>query len=246
MILRHRGREGIEKILGVRFRDRELLRISLTHRSYAHAASMGSENTNERLEFLGDAVLDLVISDYMYNKHRELDEGELTRIRSFLVNMNSLSEMARDIGIGPHILLSREERADGGAEKSSILADTLEALIGAVYLDQGLHKAREVVMRLVLEKMNEAVSGPLDYDYKSRLQEQVVKETGALPRYRLTEEGPAHRKIFYAAVYIDGEIRGEGSGSSKKEAEQAAARQALEGASQDRVFKGSNSDKKGE
>lgn len=227
MIFRRRRKEGIEDLLGVSFHDRELLRNALTHRSYAHEASMGSENTNERLEFLGDAVLDVVISDYMYRNHRKLDEGELTRIRSFLVNMNSLSDMARGIGIGPYILLSREESADGGADKSSILADTLEALIGAVYLDQGLERARQLVLGLVLDRLNEAVSGPLDYDYKSRLQEQVVKETGTLPKYRLTEEGPAHRKIFYATVFIDGENLGEGSGSSKKEAEQAAAREAL-------------------
>ncbi|OFW55715.1 MAG: ribonuclease III [Candidatus Solincola sediminis] len=246
MIFRRQKREGIEIILGVRFHDHELLHNSLTHRSYAHASSMNSENTNERLEFLGDAVLDLVISDYMFCNYPELDEGELTRIRSFLVNMNSLSEMAREIGIGPYILLSREERADGGAEKSSILADTLEAVIGALYLDRGWNIAREVVLELVLNKLNEAVAGPLDYDYKSRLQEQVVKETGTLPKYRLTEDGPAHRKIFHAAVYINGLIMGKGKGSSKKEAEQAAARQALETASRDRIPEGSNVDKKGE
>jgi ribonuclease-3 len=246
VIFKRRRREAIETSLGVTFRDRGLLRNALTHRSYAHAESMGSENTNERLEFLGDAVLDLVISEYMYRNNPELDEGELTRIRSFLVNANSLSEIAREKGIGPHILLSREERADGGEEKASILADTLEALIGAVYLDQGLDASRKLIFSMVLERLEEAVKGPLDYDYKSRLQEQVVRETGTLPKYQLTEEGPAHRKIFHADVYINGRKMGEGRGSSKKEAEQAAAQQALEGASQERVFKGSNSDKKGE
>jgi ribonuclease-3 len=228
VILKRCRRAEIEKLLGVTFRDKALLHNALTHRSYAHEASMTSEETNERLEFLGDAVLDLVISEYMYRRHPELDEGELTRIRSFLVNMNSLSEMAREKRIGPHILLSKEERADGGEEKSSILADTLEALIGAVYLDRGLEASRRMVMDLLLSRLEEAVQGPLDYDYKSRLQERVVKETGGLPKYKLREEGPAHRKVFHATVYVNGEKKGEGRGTSKKEAEQAAAREALQ------------------
>jgi ribonuclease III len=226
---RRRRGEGIEKILGVTFKDQDLLRNALIHRSYAHAESIGSEDTNERLEFLGDAVLDLVISEYMYKHDPDLAEGELTRIRSFLVNTNSLSEIAKERGIGPYILLSREERADGGEEKSSILADTLEALIGAVYLDRGLPACRRLVLDLVTDKLEEAVTGPLDFDYKSRLQEQVVKETGSLPKYRLSEEGPAHKKVFHAVVYINGKKMGEGKGSSKKEAEQAAAEKALQG-----------------
>jgi ribonuclease III len=164
MILKRRKRQGIEAILGVKFSDRELLRRALTHRSYAHEASLGWDDTNERLEFLGDAVLDLIISDYMYLSHTHLDEGELTRIRSYLVNMNSLAVMARELGIGPHILLSRDERADGGDEKASILADTLEALIGAVYIDKGVEAARRLVLRLVRERLDEALSGPLDFD----------------------------------------------------------------------------------
>ena len=228
MIFQRRKKEGIEEILDVLFRDPELLHSALTHRSYAHEACMGSENTNERMEFLGDAVLDLVISDYLYLNHGWLDEGELTRIRSFLVNMNSLAEMARERGIGPYILLSREERADGGGDKASILADTLEAIIGAIYLDRGLETARQVVLNLVRERLEGAVSGPLDYDYKSRLQELVVKERGVLPKYRLREEGPDHCKIFYATVFVEGVNLGQGSGSSKKEAEQAAAREALQ------------------
>lgn len=228
MIFKRRAREGIEAPPGVEVRDRELLRRALTHRSYAHEASMGPDDTNERLEFLGDAVLDLVISDYMYLNHGRLDEGELTQIRSYLVNMNSLAEMGRELGIGPHILLSREEKADGGGDKSSILADTLEALIAAVYLDRGLEAARKLVLSLVRERLDEALSGPLDFDYKSRLQEQVIKKKGVLPKYRLREKGPDHRKIFHATVYVDDVNLGQGSGSSKKEAEQAAARQALE------------------
>jgi ribonuclease-3 len=227
MIFRRRKREGIEALLGVDFSDRKLLSRALTHRSYAHEESMDSDDTNERLEFLGDAVLDLVISDYMYLSHSHLDEGELTQIRSYLVNMNSLAEMARELGIGPYIHLSRDERADGGEDKASILADTMEALIGAVYLERGLETARELVLRLVRQRLDEALSGPLDFDYKSRLQEQVVKSKGVLPKYRIREEGPDHCKVFHADVYVDGIKMGQGSGSSKKEAEQAAARQAL-------------------
>lgn len=223
-----RKREPVEELLDVDFQDRELLRRALTHRSYAHATGGGPEDTNERMEFLGDAVLDVVISEYLYRNFSRLDEGELTRIRSFLVNMNSLAETARELGIGEHVLLSQEERADGGGNKPSILADALEALIGAVYLDRGLEEAGRLVLRVFGNRLEEAVSGTLDYDYKSRLQETVVKERGVLPRYRLREEGPEHRKVFYATVYVGKDRMGSGSGSSKKEAEQAAAREALE------------------
>jgi len=225
---RARKKEAIEDLLLVDFRDKELLHRALTHRSFAHEACLPADYTNERLEFLGDAVLDVVVSDYLYRKHSELNEGDLTRIRSFLVNMNSLAETARELGIGEYILLSREERADGGGEKASIIADALEALIGAVYLDQGLDEAGRLCLRLFESKLEEAVSGTLDYDYKSRLQEMVVKDKGILPRYRLREEGPDHRKTFHATVFIAEEKMGTGSGSSKKEAEQEAAREALE------------------
>lgn len=227
MGMKHGRKKGIEELLGVKFRRRELLKKALTHRSYAHEVSLAAEDTNERLEFLGDAVLDVIISEYLYKTYKELDEGELTRIRSYLVNMNSLAEVARGLGIGRYIYLSREERADGGEDKASILADSLEALIGAVYLDKGMAKTREVVLRLFREKMEEAVSGHFEYDYKSRLQELVVKERGTLPRYLLKEEGPDHKKTFYATVYIGGKKAGKGKGSSKKEAEQEAAREAL-------------------
>lgn len=227
MGLRWGRKKGIEEILGVRFHDSGLLRQALTHRSYAHEAALTPQDTNERLEFLGDAVLDVVISDYLYKKHQDLNEGDLTRIRSYLVNMNSLAEMARDVGLGRYIYLSREERADGGEEKASILADSLEALIGAVYLDKGLAKTRTVILRLFLEQMEEAVTGHFEYDYKSRLQELVVRERGILPKYRLSEEGPDHRKTFYATVYVGEKSMGKGRGNSKKEAEQDAAREAL-------------------
>jgi ribonuclease-3 len=223
-----RPREGAERVLGVAFRDKELLKRALTHRSYAYELSLEPEETNERLELLGDAVLDLIISEYLFLRHRELSEGELTKIRSHLVNMNTLAELAREIGLGPHILLSRDERADGGEEKPSILADTLEALIGALYLDKGLDVTRKVVLRLFRNRIEGALSGSLDFDFKSRLQEMVVKEKGILPRYRIEEEGPDHQKVFHATVYVGNRRAGKGSGRSKKEAEQEAARAALE------------------
>jgi len=222
-----RARDPVEEILDVTFGDRELLRRALTHRSYAHEQSLPPDHTYERLEFLGDAVLDVVISEYLYRNHAELDEGELTRIRSYLVNMNSLAEAARGLGLGEHLYLSRDERADGGEDKSSIIADALEALIGAVYLDRGLEEAGRVCMRIFGDKLEEAVTGKLDYDYKSQLQELLVKEKGVLPRYRLREEGPDHRKVFHATVFAGDKKLGRGSGSSKKEAEQEAAREAL-------------------
>jgi ribonuclease-3 len=225
---RTRKREAVERVLGIDFRDKELLQRALTHRSHAHEACFPSDATYERLEFLGDAVLDVVISDHLYRHHPELNEGDLTRIRSNLVNMSSLAETAREVGIGDFILLSKEERADGGGEKASIIADALEAMIGAVYLDRGLEEASRLCMRLFEERLEDAVCGILDYDFKSRLQEMVVKEKGSLPRYRIREEGPDHRKTFYADVYIADKKMGRGSGSSKKEAEQAAAREALD------------------
>ncbi|MGQ9476619.1 MAG: ribonuclease III [Actinomycetota bacterium] len=224
---RRRKRLPVEELLGVTFRDPGLLSQALTHRSYAHEASLESGETNERLEFLGDAVLDLVISDHLFRHYRDLDEGKLTRIRSYLVNMSSLADTAREMGLGEHLLLSRDERVDGGAEKSSIIADALEALIGAVYLDQGLEAAREMVLRIFGDRLEEAARGDLDFDYKSRLQELAVKEQGVLPRYRLREEGPDHCKVFHAVVYVGDRRLGSGSGTSKKEAEQAAARDAL-------------------
>lgn len=228
--MRFRGRrkaEPVEEKLGVVFRDRDLLRRALTHRSYAHEAGLGAGDTNERLEFLGDAVLDLVISDYLYRHYEHLDEGELTRVRSTLVNMNLLAEVARDLGLGEDVMLSRDERAGGGADKTSIIADAMEALIGAVYLDRGLEAARRLVMRLFRERLQQAVAGELDFDYKSRLQELAVKQRGILPKYRLREEGPDHCKTFYATVYVAGRKMGTGRGNSKKEAEQSAAREAL-------------------
>jgi len=230
MIFKRKGskREAVELALGVDFRNKELLQRALTHRSYAHEACFPPDATYERLEFLGDAVLDVVVSDHLYRKHPELNEGDLTRIRSNLVNMTSLAETGREAGIGGYVLLSKEERADGGGEKASIIADALEALIGAVYLDRGLDEAGSLCLRLFERRLEDAVSGTLDYDFKSRLQEMVVKEKGTLPRYRLREEGPDHRKTFHAVVYIADEKMGQGSGSSKKEAEQAAAREALD------------------
>ncbi len=221
------ARGPVEEALDITFKDKELLRRALTHRSYAHEQSLPPGHTYERLEFLGDAVLDVVISEYLYRRHAELDEGELTRIRSYLVNMNSLAEAARGMGLGEHLYLSRDERADRGEDKSSIIADALEALIGAVYLDRGLDEAERVCLRIFGEKLEEAVSGKLDYDYKSQLQELLVKERGLLPRYRLREEGPDHRKVFHATVYAGDKRLGWGSGNSKKEAEQEAAREAL-------------------
>ena len=217
----------VEEIIGIAFRDGELLRRALTHRSYAHENSLPPGQTYERLEFLGDAVLDVVISEYLYRRHAELGEGDLTRIRSYLVNMNSLADTARSLGLGEHIHLSRDERADGGEDKSSILADALEALIGAVYLDRGLEETERICLRIFGDKLEKALSGRMDYDYKSKLQELLVKERGALPRYRLREEGPDHRKVFHAVVFVENRRLGQGSGSSKKEAEQEAARDAL-------------------
>jgi len=217
-----------EGLLGVRFGDHELLARALTHRSFAYEAGLEAADTNERLEFLGDAVLDLVVSDFLFLTYPELSEGELTRARARLVNTTTLARVAAQAGIGPLVRLSRDEKADGGEGKPSILADTLEALIGAVFLDLGLEQARAIVMRLLQAEMAEMVTGAITSDPKTELQELAVQNQGEFPIYEIEEEGPPHARVFHSRVYVGSMLKGRGSGRSKKEAEQAAAAEALQ------------------
>ncbi len=212
----------------VRFGDHELLTRALTHRSFAYEAGLEAYDTNERLEFLGDAVLDLVVSDYLFLNYPELSEGELTRARARLVNTGTLARVAARAEIGPLVRLSRDEKADGGEAKPSILADTLEAIIGAVFLDRGLLQSRELVMRLLADEMAEVLTGASTSDPKTELQELVVQNQGEFPLYEIEEEGPPHARVFHSRVYVGSMLMGRGSGRSKKEAEQAAAAEALQ------------------
>jgi ribonuclease-3 len=224
---RGRGRATpLEVGVGVRFRNKELLGLALTHRSYAY--ERGGLPTNERLEFLGDAVLGIVVTDSIYNEYPSLPEGSLAKMRAALVNMTVLADVAREIGLGQHVLLGRGEELTGGRDKSSILADTLEAVFGAVYLDRGIRAARRLILRLFMPRIRGQVEGGTTTDYKTSLQETAAAQIGSLPEYQISESGPDHAKRFGATVLLHGKPYGSGEGRSKKEAEQAAARMALE------------------
>jgi ribonuclease-3 len=178
------------------------------------------------LEFLGDAVLGLVVTDYLFHTFPHLAEGELAKVRAAVVNAGVLAELAAELGIGPALALGKGEDASGGREKPSILSDAMEAVIGAVYLDGGWEAARELVLNLLGERIAEAATGPGGQDYKTRLQELAAQRLDTIPRYVVREEGPDHAKRFFAIVYINDEECGSGEGRSKKQAEQAAAQKA--------------------
>lgn len=214
----------LEEALGVRFRDPSLLALALTHRS--HAFEAGGLPTNERLEFLGDAVLGLVVTDWIYHRFTDAAEGRLAKVRAAAVNTHSLADIARELGIGADVRLGRGEEQSGGRDKDSILADTLEAVLGAVYLDQGADSVAELIRRLFSDLLEDISRRRESLDYKTSLQELTAGEMGMLPSYDLTDEGPDHEKQFTAVVSVGGERLGSGTGRSKKEAEQAAAQAA--------------------
>jgi ribonuclease-3 len=199
-----------------------LLQRAVAHRSWC-AEHPGTES-NERLEFLGDAVLGLIVTDHVYRTYPDLPEGELAKVRASLVSAAALAEIAAELDLGPALLLGKGEDGSGGREKPSILADALEAVIGAVYLDGGWESASALVLALLGERISMAAAGPGGQDYKTRLQELAARYFEQLPVYRVDDEGPDHAKRFYATVTVAGERRGVGEGRSKKQAEQAAAK----------------------
>lgn len=201
-----------------------MLARALAHRSWC--AETEGARSNERLEFLGDAVLGHIVTDYLFRTYPDLPEGELAKVRASLVNSESLAEVAMELDLGSALLLGKGEAASGGREKPSILADALEAVIGAVYLDGGLDVATALVMAIFGERIEEAAAGPGGQDYKTRLQELAARKFDQLPRYAVHDEGPDHAKEFFARVSVGGEVLGSGRGRSKKQAEQAAARSA--------------------
>ncbi|HYU57187.1 MAG TPA: ribonuclease III [Actinomycetota bacterium] len=209
----------------VRFANRDILQHALTHRSYAFET--GVAPTNERLEFLGDAVLGLVVTDLAYRQFPHHSEGDLAKLRAATVNMTTLAEVARALGLGEHVLLGRGEELSGGRDKASILADALEAVLGAVYIDRGLRPARRLIERLFWPRMAAYARGEGDRDFKTGLQELAAQDLGDAPRYQITERGPDHAKEFTAIVFLSGKPYGRGRGRSKKEAEQEAAREAF-------------------
>lgn len=217
--------ETLEKKLGYTFRDRTLLENALTHSSYANEnrSRLGS---NERLEFLGDSILGMVTADYLYKKHPDLPEGDLTRTRAALVCEESLVEVADLLELGAYLRLGRGEESGGGRKRPSIRADAVEAVLAAVYLDGGLMEARKIIQKFILDKESEKGASR---DHKTTLQEIVQRSSGQVLAYHLTgSTGPDHAKVFSVAVTLNGKTVGEGTGHSKKEAEQMAAKAAIE------------------
>lgn len=219
---------GLERLLHYEFKDPALARQAMTHRSYLHATPGRSGESNERMEFLGDSVVGLVVNEFLYKKFTKLREGELTKMKSLLVSRVILSRSANQLGLGHYILLSDAEKGSGGRNRASILADTLEGIIGAMYLDGGIEPARKLTERLLLREVNTILGDANLANYKSMLQEYVQGEFKTHPQYRISSEyGPDHQKMFTVEVVVSGKTFGRGHGSNKKEAEQEAARDAL-------------------
>ena len=216
----------LEKKLGYSFQNRELLENALTHSSRANE-SRGKLASNERLEFLGDSILGMVVADHLYRGHPDLPEGDLTRTRAALVCEESLVEVAQALNLGEYLRLGKGESSGGGRERPSIQADAVEAVLAAIYLDGGIGSARKFIQKFILSRETDGLAKPLDH--KTALQELVQRESGQVLRYRLVgEEGPDHNKRFFVEVTLNGQAVGSGSGRSKKEAEQMAAAAAIE------------------
>ncbi len=218
-----------EKKTGIIFKNKKLLEQAFVHRSYINEnMSLGLQH-NERLEFLGDAVLELVITDYLFNKYKEKDEGELTAYRSSLVNGVIIGEIAGALGMNDYLLLSKGESKDNGKARGYILANTFEAYVGAIYLDLGYEIARDFIAKNLFHKIDEIVTKKLWRDGKSLVQEKAQEHVGVTPIYKvLNETGPDHDKYFTVGIFFDEDCIAEGKGRSKQEAEQEAAHKALE------------------
>jgi ribonuclease-3 len=220
--------ETLQKTIGITFSDKSILKRSLIHRSYLNETSKETES-NERLEFLGDAVLELIVSDFLFRNYPNRTEGRLTSFRSSIVNTKTLAFVAKEINLGNYLFLSKGEEAGGGRSNSSLLADTFEALLGAIYLDKGLEAASKLVEKLLLPLLPNIIKTKAYIDYKSKLQSLVQEQMRITPTYRVEKEtGPDHDKTFYVKCLAGRQVLGKGSGKSKQEAEQSAAKNALE------------------
>lgn len=218
--------QSLEEKIGYRFRSPALLENALTHSSYANEHRDKEVLSNERLEFLGDSILGLVVADHLYRTRPDLPEGDLTRIRAALVCEGSLVEVARRLELGSYLKLGKGEQAGGGRERPSIQADAVEAILAAVYLDGGIGQVRKLIHSLILERENEKAAA--GRDFKTALQELVQRQSGKTLSYRLIgESGPDHAKVFSMEVLLNGDTIGTGDGKSKKEAEQSAAKAAV-------------------
>lgn len=218
----------LEERLGYWFKDRTLLQTALTHTSFVKGDGAKTEH-NERMEFLGDAVLELCVSEYLFQKHREKNEGSLTKLRARLVCEGALFSAACALGIPQYMRLGHGEDRTGGRGKPSVVSDAMEAVIGAVFLDGGIDAAKTLIISRVISYLEAASVDAMDRDYKTRLQELIQHAHLGSPRYeQLSVEGPEHRRIFTMGVLLDGKLLGTGSGASKQSAGQAAAKAALE------------------
>lgn len=218
-----------EENIGYTFNSKQLLMQALTHSSYANEHKSARLKDNERLEFLGDAILDLVVSDYLYKKHKDFPEGDLSKLRASIVCEAFLTKVAKEIHLGDFLLLGKGEEMTGGRERTSILADAVEAVIGAIYLDTDLKGAQTFIYNKIVFFKESLATGKASEDYKTHLQELIQKESSDPLSYRvINEEGPDHDKCFNVEVIHEGQVLGRGSGKSKKEAEQNAAYIALQ------------------
>ncbi len=220
---------GFEEIAGIIFKNKDLLKRAFTHRSYLNENRDLEYSHNERLEFLGDAVLELIVTEYLFEKYPDSTEGDLTAYRASLVNAIILSEAAQKINVNDFLLLSKGEAKDTGKARQSILANTMEAIIGAIYLDQGYDASKYFISRNLFHLIEKIIADKSWIDSKSKFQEKAQEEVNLTPLYKsLKEEGPDHDKRFTIGVYLDKELVAEGIGMSKQEAEQDAAKKALE------------------
>lgn len=221
--------EKLEKIIGIFFENKNLLSQAFCHRSYLNENPEFGLGNNERLEFLGDAVLELVVTEHLYNNYPNKPEGELTSWRAALVNTKMLSETSGEIGFDDFLLLSRGESKENGKARQFILADTFEAFTGALYLDQGYESCRDFIKKYLIKKLPVIIEKGLFKDFKSTFQEKSQEKAGTTPLYKVLKEwGPDHAKEFIMGVFLDEELVAEGRGSSKQEAEEDAAKVALE------------------
>lgn len=219
----------LEALLGVEFQNKELLLSAITHRSYLNEHREATQEHNERLEFLGDAILELAVTDYLFNKYPNKPEGELTAVRAALVNTNSLSESSDKLGLNEYLLMSKGEAKDTGRARQYILANAFEAVIGAIYMDKGYEAAESFIAGQLYQKTDRIVEKRLWQDPKSRFQELAQENVSVTPTYEmLSQVGPDHDRVFTVGVFLKSEKVSEGQGRSKQEAEQAAAEKAIE------------------
>jgi len=225
---RKRELREFEKLLNIHFDRLELLNVALTHSSYANQQNLNYNQHNERLEFLGDSVLSMAVSDYLYKKYKTKHEGKLTRMRAGVVCEAALVEISKKLNVSKYLRIGKGEELSGGREKDSLLADACEAVIASIYLDRGFDEARDFVLSHLISKIDTIVKDHNYNDFKSKLQEYVQKNLMAAIKYNVKEEsGPAHDRLFQIELYLDNKCYGIGIGKSKKEAEQNAAKEAL-------------------